>query len=180
MNTRPIVLAMIGTALLVLSTNSSQAQSSGVTLEARVAEFERLISNGDLTAAIDVLPPRLIEQMARQFDMRPEDIKPATEQAMAQVMQGVQIQEFGFELSRSEELKTPDGTRTYLLIPTHTVMRVEGRGRFRSDNKTLAMRDGVQWYLIRIDDANQVGFLKTAYPEFAEVQFPTGTMRALQ
>ena len=52
----------------------------------------------------------------------------------------------------------------------------EAGGKYRSTTKTLGLHEGDVWYLVRIDDAQQVAILKEVYPAFADVEFPTGTM----
>ena len=50
---------------------------------------------------------------------------------------------------------------------------------FRSTrNQTLALKDEGVWYMIRIDDQNQINMIRELWPEFAGVDFPLGTMEA--
>ena len=103
------------------------------------------------------------------------DLKAATREMVATEMQGVTFVSIDTDLGSAAPLRTPDGSRTYLLIPTIFVMDIPGAGRIRSTTSTLALKDGGEWYLIRIDEQNQV-VLKELWPEFAPVQFPVAVL----
>jgi len=100
-------------------------------------------------------------------------------QVLGPMLEQVHIDNFGMNLAAAQEMTTPTGGRTYLLIPTWTEMTVQGVGRIRADTQTLAWQDDGQWYLIRIEDAPQQAMLREAYPELAGVDFPLGTTRQL-
>jgi len=46
----------------------------------------------------------------------------------------------------------------------------------RATSQTLGLLDGDTWYLVRIDDAAMAAIIKDVYPEFADVEFPAGTV----
>lgn len=71
---------------------------------------------------------------------------------------------------------TPDGLRTYLLIPTTVLMEFEDGRRIRTRNHTLALQDGAEWYLIRVDEAAQADLVRELWPSFVGVDFPAGTL----
>lgn len=173
------VARLLSLAILFSTGGVAAAQSDDAALQARVDSFQRSISAGDLAASMDIVPPRLLAQIARRFGVKPSEVRAAVEQVFTQTMSGIVIEEFGMDLTRAETRVTADGSRTYLLVPTYTVIRVKGGGRFRTDNHTLAMQDDGRWYLIRIDDLSQVSLLKATYPEFTGADFPAGSMRAL-
>lgn len=173
---RGLILAV---ALLLASPVPGLAQS--VTPEAReriqtrISSLEAVIEGGDLAGALAVVPPRLLRAIATKFGVAEADLMPAMRTALESSLSGVRIEGYAMDLAAADVAETPDGARTYLLIPTHTVMQVEGAGRVRTDNQTLALEDDGEWYLIRIDDAAQAAMVREVYPEFATVQFPAGT-----
>lgn len=147
-------------------------------VEARVAQLDRSVSSGDLAAAIDVVPPRIFQIIAQRAGATEDELRTAIRQMVATQMQGVTVESYDMDLA-APPTRTPDGKRTYLLIPTTTVMAIPGVGRVRSTTSTLALEDGGEWYLVRIDDANQVAILKELWPEFSPVEFPAGTTEQL-
>lgn len=149
-------------------------------IQVRIDQLTGLIGQGDLVGAVDVIPILLQDAMAARFGMSRDQIKPAMRQAMAGMLDGVHIDGYGMDLAAAETLMTPIAGRTYLLIPTWTEMTIQGAGRFRVDTQTLAIEDGGEWYLIRVEDAPQQALLREVYPEFVGVEFPAGTTRQLQ
>jgi hypothetical protein len=59
-------------------------------------------------------------------------------------------------------------------------MNSEATGRMRAKSETLALLDEGQWYLVRVNDLQQVAILRQVYPEFAAVEFSGGTMEAVE
>ena len=62
-----------------------------------------------------------------------------------------------------------------LLIPTTTVLKTE-ESKLLGESHTLAFVDDEVWYLIRLGDGAQIRFVKEAYPEFENVNFPGGSL----
>lgn len=149
-------------------------------VEARVAQLDRSVSGGDLAAAIDVVPPRIFQTIAQRAGATEDQLRTAIREMVSSQLQGVTVESYDMDLAAAPPTRTPDGTRTYLLIPTTTVMAIPGVGRVKSTTSTLALEDGGEWYLVRIDDANQVAILKEIWPEFAPIQFPAGATEPLQ
>jgi hypothetical protein len=106
----------------------------------------------------------------------PEDKLKAmvTAQAVAAV-DGMTFLSFGMDMKAAQVAMTPDKSRTYMLIPTQSVIAIPDAGKMQSKTQTLAIKDDGQWYLVRIDDAQQVALLRGAYPEFSGVDFPSGS-----
>jgi hypothetical protein len=52
----------------------------------------------------------------------------------------------------------------------------EAGGKIKATSSTLGLLDEETWYLVRVEDAQQVEILKEVYPAFADVEFPTGSM----
>lgn len=155
-----------------LSTADKQA------LEARIAQFEQSFASGDLQAVTTAVPPKLLASMADEFGMEPAKLTEVMAQAMERAMASVTLDFYEMALDRATPGVTTAG-RTYMLVPTKTVMTVEGR-KMEATSETLAFADEDIWYLVRIDDARQVQFLTRAYPEFEGVDFPKGSIKVLE
>jgi hypothetical protein len=185
---RSILLRLAATFSIVLSAialsgGPAEAQTvkaeDQAAIQVRIDQLSGLIRQGDLIGAIDVIPVRLQDAIATRFGIPRDQIKPAMRQVMGNALDGVKIDGFGMDLAGATTLTTPTGGRTYLLIPTWTEMTVQGAGRYRADTQTVAMEDGGQWYLIRVEDAPQQAMLREVYPEFVGVEFLAGTTRQL-
>jgi hypothetical protein len=84
------------------------------------------------------------------------------------------------DLASAEQATTPDGSRVYVMIPTESVLTVAGSGKVKSVSQTLAIEEDGKWYLISIADANQATMIQGAYPEFANVALPAGSITPVQ
>lgn len=171
-------LGMIAVSWLGLS-QPAASQDIQSALGPKVALLEQAITAGDYAIALDVLPPRLIQSMSDRFGMSPEDLRRAAAQASADALDGVQGLTFAMHVDQAAKHLTPDDRRPYWLVPTVTQMSVEGRG-IRTTTQTLAIEEDGEWYLIRVADPAQVAMLREAYPEFAGVEFPRGSVAAVQ
>ncbi len=145
-------------------------------LTARIESFDAAMKASDMSEVMDVVPPKVLDKIAANFNVTTEQLVEATQQQMDQVLKDVKIVSFGMDLDAAEFLETADGT-PYALIPTETVIDMgEKGGKTKASSATLGLLDEETWYLVRVEDAQQVAILKEVYPAFADVEFPTGSM----
>lgn len=143
-------------------------------IEARIEDLERAVTEGDAVAAIEVVPPRLLQAMLTEAGVSRAELDVALRESFAEVLTTVKFLDFGMDVAKATTQQTPDGSRVYLVIPTFTKLKVKDVGKVRTDTNTLALEDGGEWYLVRIDEAGQVGMLRKVFPEFTGVEFPDG------
>lgn len=145
-------------------------------LAARIESFDAAMKASDMAEVMGVVPPKVLDKIAANFNITTEQLISAAQQQMDELMKGVTIVSFGMDLDTAEFIETADGT-PYALIPTETVMDLgEAGGKVKASSSTLGLLDGETWYLVRVEDAQQVAILKEIYPAFADVEFPTGSM----
>ncbi|KZY34585.1 hypothetical protein A3731_18710 [Roseovarius sp. HI0049] len=142
-------------------------------LENRIDSFELAFEEGDMGAVLTVVPPKVIATTAEAYGMTEAQVLAAMEQAMTNAMAAVTVEDYEMKLDAATTGETASG-RVYVLIPTTTLIRVGEQGATRSDTVTLAFPDDGAWYLVRIDDAEQVRSLTAAYPEFDGVDLSDG------
>ena len=169
------VLAVgIGLALPVVAQELTDAQRQG--LAARIESFDAAMLASDMTTVMGVIPPKVLEKIATTYNVTTEQLIAAAQEQIDAAMAEVKIESFSMDLEAGEVGQLADGT-TYVLLPTETVIDMgDAGGKFRSNTKTLGLAEGDTWYLVRIDDAQQVAIFKEVYPAFADVEFPAGTM----
>ena len=97
---------------------------------------------------------------------------------MAKALAAVKIVSFGMYLAKAEQRELADGT-PYVLVPTEVVMDA-GDGKTAVRSHTLALMDADVWYLMRVSDQEQLTILRQVYPEYAGVEFPSGSVEALK
>lgn len=166
------VVAVLATPVFAAEFTDEQLEG----LAARIESFDAAMKASDMSQVMDVVPPKVLDKIAANFNVTTEQLIEATQQQMDQVMKDVEIVSFGMDLEAAEFLETADGT-PYALIPTETVMDMGAAGgKLKASSSTLGLFDEGTWYLVRVEDAQQVAILKEIYPAFADVEFPTGSM----
>jgi hypothetical protein len=149
-------------------------------VQGRIDMFNGMVASGDLTGTIDFTPPTLLAFMATSFGTTPDAMRGQMRDALKATQDQVTFDSFTMDLSSAEQSTTPDGERVYVLIPTTSVLSVAGANKVKSVSQTLALQEDGQWYLISIADANQATMIQGAYPEFAKVALPAGTITPVQ
>ena len=143
----------------------------------RIASFDAAMRANNLTSIMTAVPPKVLDSIATQYKVTNEQLLQAMQQQFDEAMKTVTLVSFGMDLEAAEFVTLPDGTE-YALIPTETVMDLGAAagGKMRASSTTLGLLDGETWYLVRVEDPQQVAILKQVYPGFADVTFPTGSM----
>ena len=148
-------------------------------IAARVGAFDAAMRAGRIGDTIDFMPPRLLKAIATQSGVGVEELRPAMAQQAAEAFKVVKLLSYGMDLAAASTGLTPDRSQGYMLIPTDTVMQMPDGRRIQSRSTTLALRDGGQWYLMRIDSPAHLAKLRETYPEFVGVEVPRGSMSAV-
>ncbi len=142
----------------------------------RIDSFNTAMQTNDMSVIMSVIPPKVLEAISAQFGVTNEQLIEASQQQLDAAMETIKLESFGMDVQNAEFYRLADGM-LYGLLPTETVMDLgEAGGKIRAKASTLALLDGDTWYLVRVEDAQQVGILKTVYPQFVDVTFPTGSM----
>jgi ketosteroid isomerase-like protein len=149
-------------------------------ITARVDAFDAAFKSGDMAAVFDYMPPKVLANLATQSGMTEETLMAAMKEQIDAAFETVTIEEFGMDVDTATWEMTPDGSRGYAMIPTFTVMTVEGAGKMRAEGDTLAFSDDDKWFLVRVDDPAQVQLLTAVYPEFSGVTFQPASITAVE
>lgn len=179
---RVVLTALFASLALLMAPAAAQevtARDRGQ-IEARVDGLRAVVTSGDFAATLDVTPPALRAALAARFGLSETDLRTAMAEAMAPLMESVTLVSFDIDLDAAAARTTPDGARTYLMIPTTTIMDVAEIGRLRVLSDTLALEEGGDWYLIRVEEEFQRTMLEQVYPEFVGVAFPPGTTELVE
>jgi hypothetical protein len=179
--TRSGVAALLALAMLACGGQAAArdlTEAENVSLVETVGDFNAAMLASDMETVVGVVPPKVFAAIAEQGGVDVEKLREIAIEQSRQAMAAVTVISFGMDLEAAEHKELDDGT-PYVLIPTETVMD-PGTGKIRAKSKTLALMDSGTWYLLRIDDAQQVQILQKVYPEFVGVAFEPGTMEAVE
>lgn len=168
-----VVAALAGPAFAAELTPDQQAG-----LEARIASFDNAMRTSDMTGILGVIPPAVLTQIATNYGVTSADLVASAQEQIDEALKSIAIESFGMDLAAAEAIDLADGT-TYVMIPTETVMDLGEAGKMRSVSETLAILDGGTWYLMAVDDLEQIAVLRQVYPAFVDVEFTAATIEAV-
>ena len=165
-------------AFLAFSMASVQAEPLGpaeqASLNATRTQFVEALQNKDYDIIVSVIPPKILSHIAASAGATPAQLLAELPKIMKQTMTNVS---FGKADIVTEDL---DATKedfegaeyTWGFAPSTFEMTVNGQ-KLRSVGQTLVLRDAGKWYLVRTSEADKVALMRTIYPFFATVEFPT-------
>lgn len=123
----------------------------------------------DADAIIGAMPPDYLEAHADRLGVGAGFYRSVVVSMTAAALTAGAIEELEFDLAATACGTTTDG-RTYGLVPTRSIARKNG-ARQEILAETLALRDAGRWWLIQVNDENQISVLREVYPAFREVRF---------
>jgi hypothetical protein len=115
------------------------------------------------------LPPKVLANIASQNDMSPAKLSDTITQQSTQAMSGLMIEDFSMNFEDMNSGTTQAG-RAYALVPTTTILSA-GSQTTRTRTRTLFFYDEGEWFLLRIENADQVHFLTAVYKDFESIDF---------
>lgn len=164
-------LALLATPVLAETQADRDAIASG--MDSLIAAVQA----GEFAKTFDHTPPKMMEQMSQAMGVSVDDMKAQATAAAEMVMGMVKIESFDYDMANAR-FGTTDA-REYALIPTSSVMEAMGQ-KIEAKGDTLALQDGGTWYLLRVEDPEQINMLHAAYPDMAGVEITPGTMTPVQ
>ena len=176
----PFVCALTMFALVGAGTADARdlTEAESASLAQTVSSFDAAMRANDYAGIVKIMPPRILEHIAKGAGVEVDVLRKIVIEQMANALAAVKLVSFGMDLAKAEHRELADGT-PYVLIPTEVVMDA-GDGKTVARAHTLALIDADVWYLIRITDQQQLTILRQVYPEYAGVEFPSGTTEALK
>lgn len=147
-------------------------------LQDRVDAFDESMRVSDMAGVMGVIPPRVLDKIASTYGITTADLIASAQQQIDEALKSIKIESFGMDLDAAESVALDDGT-LYALIPTETVMDLGTAGKHRSRTSTLAVLDEGTWYLMAVDDPQQIAIFKEVYPNMADIEFPKATMEVV-
>jgi hypothetical protein len=168
-----LLLALGAPAARPLSDDESSS------LAATVAAFDAAMRNSDYATVVKTIPPRIMEHIAKQAGVEVDALREIVMAQMKATLAEVKLLSFGMDLAKAQRRELTGG-EPYVLIPTETVMDAGTGGKFKAKSDTLALLDAGTWYLLRVNEAEQVTIMRQVYPEFADIEFSAGTMEPLE
>ena len=143
-------------------------------LQAQILRFETALKQGDFGVVAESVPPKVLQHIASKAGVDMATLQSAMQAQMQIALASVKFLDFKMDVDKAAYKQAPDGT-PYVLVPSRSLMETKGQ-KIEAKTATLALIDGGKWYLVRIDDAQQINIVREVYPSLATATFPTGTM----
>jgi hypothetical protein len=174
------VLIWLAACIFSLSVHAKEFQSQELAaLKDRIASFSAAFETLDIKVITGVIPPKVKAYIRDQAKLTDAQLEEGMATVLKQTMEKVKIISFKIEPDKATSHDISND-RTYLLLPTETVMSITEGEKIVVKSQTLAMLEGDTWYLVRINDAQQRMILGEVYPEFKGVEFPDEQMETIK
>lgn len=147
-------------------------------LQAQIERFETALKQGDFSFVGESVPPKVLQHIATKAGVDVATLRSAMQTQMQIALASVKFLDFDMDVDKAAYNEAPDGT-PYVLVPSRSLMETKGQ-KIEAKTATLALIDDGKWYLVRIDDAQQINIVREVYPSLANVEFPTGTMAPVE
>jgi hypothetical protein len=146
-------------------------------LKIAIFNFNKAVLSEDYPVVVESsMTPLLLEHYSRKLEVDIKQIKAVIAKKMAMGMRGVKIRSFSMDQTSINFGELADGT-PYALIPTKMLLEIDSQ-KVLSISETLGLIDDGKWYLVRIDNLNQVSLIRTLYPLFRIVKFNIDALAA--
>ena len=148
-------------------------------LAEKIEAFEAAVRVSDVAEVVRVMPPAVYEFMAAGSGMSIDSFRDFAIEKISEVMDGIEVLKVEMDVVNVEYLMTPDGF-DYALVPSSIEFSLPEVGAIEATSHTLALMDNDQWYLLRIDDPQQLLIITQVYPSFKNVELPRGSYKVLE
>jgi len=148
-------------------------------MQISVDAFNTAFTNAEYDTIITSMPPKIKAFISEQANLSVEDLETAMIAQTEAALAAVTVETFAMNTDEAS-FGTTSEDRPYALIPTNTLMTIPDVGKVEGKSTTLALKDGGVWYLVRIEEQQQVELLLAVYPDFTGIDFPTGSVEIVE
>jgi hypothetical protein len=142
-------------------------------LAQRIDSFEAALKATDMAAAIAVVPPEVVEHIAAKHNATVAEVIAAGQAQLERTFGQAKL--LAVELAyEPERLVSLGEGLAFVTLPTRLKVDLGSNGGIvTATSETLGLFDEGTWYLVSLDNAEQVGVLRQLYPALAEIDFNT-------
>lgn len=114
---------------------------------------------------LDTMPQKLFGFLAKKAKMTPQKAKEMMKKMTDRGMQDLPVDKMKYEVIYSKARINKSSTnREYVIFPTKTVFDMDSQ-LIKSTGNLVAIEDDNNWYIMRIENAQQTDILKQIYPD---------------
>ena len=170
---RGVVALLFALALTPIAQAAALSPEQETGLAERIDSFEAALMATDMAAAIAVVPPKVVEHIAAKHNVAVAEVIAAGQAQLERTFGQAKLMavELAYE---SERLVILPEELAFVTLPTRLKVDLGANGGIiTATSQTLGLLDGDTWYLVSLDNAEQVDVLRQLYPALAEIDFNT-------
>ncbi len=175
---RRLIFSLFMMALAIPAMARDLSEAERASLHNQIERFDAAFKASDFATITGTIPPKVFEAIATKSGVTVEQLRSALATQMQMLLASVKFLDFDMDEKTLAVEQTASG-EPYVLIPTRTLMETGGK-KIEARSHTLGLLDGGQWYLLRVDDGQQIDILRAVYPDFADVDLPAGSMKEVK
>lgn len=162
----------------------AQTDADEAAFGAVVTQYTEALEAGNMGASMDVLPPVLLQTIAETAGVDKDQLLEGM-RAQAEAMgDSMVFSDINFDQD-AIEWKTAESGKDYALIQGSSVLEMTDPStdttvKMKRSGTYLGMSDGGEWYMIEISDPQQQALFDAAYPDYAGITVPAGTMETVE
>lgn len=169
----PVLAALPAAARPLEAAEARQMQSA-------VDGYLRAIGRGEADRVVAALPPRIKNIFAGSAGIEAGQLDAVLTEQTAALLKAATFADFAADVTGVEATDSalPDGSRvTWAIVPTQFTA-ANARGKTLNRQSLLVLNEGGEWYMMRIEGAQQQQLVAIAYPFLKDVAFPEATVTA--
>jgi hypothetical protein len=170
---RGVVALLVALALTPIAQAATLSPAQETGLAERIDSFEAALMATDMAAAIAVVPPKVVEHVAAKHNVTVAEVVSAGQAQLERTFGQAKL--LAVELAyEPERLVILPEQLAFVTLPTRLKVDLGANGGIiTATSQTLGLLDGDTWYLVSLDNAEQVDVLRQLYPALAEIDFNT-------
>lgn len=172
--TTPIALAVALAATTVPALARPMDGGEQRKMESAVNGYLRAIDQGEASKVVAALPPRIKNIFAGSAGIEASQLDRTLTQQTETMLKSADFSDFKADFSRvdAQDAVLSDGTKvTWVIVPTSFAAKTSA-GKSVNQQPLLALNEGKDWYMMRVEGAQQKQLVSLAYPFLKDVTFP--------
>lgn len=163
------VIALSASTFSSISMAADLAQDDRQVIETRLTKMSNAFKNNDFSESVRIMPPKLIDFLAKQSNATSDQLKNALIEMSNAVGQQVTVESYSYDLSAVQAEKSSSG-RDYVFVPTHLKAKANGQAA-EQKGYLLGIEDDNQWHFVNWDQ-QYIPIIKQVFPDLADIKAP--------
>ena len=151
-------------------------------MQTSVDVYLRSIGRGEADRVVAALPPRIKNIFAGSAGIEAGKLDGVLIEQTKALLEAAEFDDFAADYSNVDATDSvlADGSRvTWTVVPTQFTVKTAG-GKVLNRQPLLVLNEAGQWYMMRIEGAQQQELVSIAYPFLKGVSFPAASSAPVQ